>query len=144
MAEGDGVLFNDFKEQLMLGTYNLASNTIRTVLVAGYTPNKDTHATYADVSGVEVTGAGYTAGGAAIGSPSVTQDNTNDRAVWDGADVTFTALNAGTPSHAVLQKQGASATTSTNALVGYWELGRPSNGGDYTLQWNATGIVTLT
>lgn len=114
------------------------------VLVTGYTPNIDTHATYADVSGVEVSGSGYTAGGAAIGSPTVSQDNTNDRGAFDGADVTFTALNVGTPSHAVLQRQGATATTSTNKLIGHWALGRASNGGDYQLAWNSVGILTLT
>lgn len=143
MAEGDGVIYNDFKEQLLLGTYNLSSDTIRVVLVTGYTPNIDTHATYADVSGVECSGTGYTAGGSAIGSPAVTQDNTNDRAAYDGADVTFTALNVGTPSHAVLQRQGATATTSTNKLLAYFILGRASNGGDYTLSFNSIGILTL-
>lgn len=144
MAEGDAVLTNDFKEQLLLGAFNLSSATVRVVLVTGFTPNIDTHATYADVSGSEASGTGYTAGGAAIGSPTVTQDNTNDRAAFDGADVTFTALNVGTPSHAALQVQGASATTSTNKLIGFWTLGRSSNGGDYQLQWSATGILTLT
>lgn len=144
MAEGDAFIYNDAKEQLLIGSFNLSTDTMRVVLVTGYTPNIDTHAAYSDVSGVEVTGSGYTAGGSALASLAVTQDNTNDRAAWDAADLTFTALNAGTPSHAVVQRQGASATTATNKLLMYFVLGRASNGGDYTLAFNSLGLLTLT
>jgi hypothetical protein len=32
----------------------------------------------------------------------------------------------------------------TSALIAHVELGTASNGGDYTIAWNATGIATLT
>lgn len=144
MAEGDVVLYNNFKEQLMLGTYNLGGggNTIKVALVSGYTPNIDTHQTFADVVANEESGTGYTARGATLGSQTVTQDDTNNRAVFDGANTTFTGLDVGTPSHAIVYKD--TGTNSTSHLIGYWELGRASNGGDYTLAWNAVGLVELT
>ena len=43
MAEGDAVLFNNYKEQLLLGDFNLSSNTIKVALVSGVTPDRDTH-----------------------------------------------------------------------------------------------------
>ncbi len=139
MAQGDGALYNEFKEELFKGSIDLANDTIKIILVTGYTPNIDSHNTYADVSSYEVSGDGYTSGGATIGSPGVTKDTANDRAVFDGADVSWTGLDAGTPSHAI-----AYDDTAADTLIGYWEVTTPTNGGNYTLQFNATGIVALT
>lgn len=44
------------------------------LLGAAYTPNIDTHMRYSDVSGSEVTGTGYVAGGAQISGRSVSYD----------------------------------------------------------------------
>ena len=94
----------------------------------------------------EVTGTGYSAGGVTLTSQDVTQDNTNDRGIFDAADVTWTGLNiAGTsasPSHAILYDD--TVTAPADALIAYWEVTTATNGGDYTLQFNATGIITLT
>lgn len=135
-------LYNDFKEQLLRGTFDLSANTIKVALVAAYTPNIDTHTSFADITAVEVTGTGYTARGNAVANKTVTQDNTNDRAAFDGDNVTWTALSVGTPSHAVIYKD--TGTNSTSLLIGYWAISTASNGGDYTLAFDATGIVLLT
>lgn len=142
MAEGDQTAYNEGKVQFFSAGINLTSDTIKLALVTGYTPNIDTHEFWSDVSANEESGTGYTAGGEALTTKSVTQDNTNDRAVFDADDVTWTGLDVGTPSHAILYKDTGVATTSP--LISYIELGRASNGGDYTVQWNATGIATLT
>ena len=141
MAEGDGAIYNNFKEQLMLGTIDLVDDTIKVGLVTGYSPDIDTHDQWSDVSGDEESGTGYSAGGETLANASVTQDDSNNRAVFDGDDVTWTGLNVGTPSHAIMYDD----TPSDNWLIAYWELSTASNGGDYTLQWNAAdGIITLT
>jgi len=133
-------IYNNFKEQLLNGEFDLTSDTVRVILVTGHTPNIDTHVGYADVSGDEVSGTGYTAGGAALAGKSVSQDNTNDRGEFDANDVTWTSLSAGTPSHAIMYDD----THASNLLIAYWEVTTPTNGGDYTLQWNANGILLLT
>lgn len=140
MAEGDGAVYNDAKEQLLRGTVNFATGTLMVALLAGYTPNIDSHDTFSDVSGNEESGTGYTAGGEQLGGQAVAQDNTNDRASFDATDVTWTGLDVGTPSHAVLYEDD----TSSQFLIAYWELGRASNGGNYTLQWHADGILLVT
>ena len=148
MAEGDGAIYNNFKEQVMEGVFNLASggDTLKVALVTGYAPDIDTHTAWSDASGSEVTGTGYSAGGVTLTSQDVTQDNTNDRGIFDAADVTWTGLNiAGTsasPSHAILYDD--TVTAPSDALIAYWEVTTATNGGDYTLQFNATGIITLT
>jgi hypothetical protein len=142
MAEGDGALYNDFKEQLLRGLHDLVNDEIKVSLHSGYTPNIDTHQVFADVSGTQMSGTGYTSGGTTIGNSStrtVTQDNSADRALFDGPDASWTQINVGTPSHAIMRNN----TQSGGPLIGYWELGRATNGGDYALQWNAVGIITL-
>lgn len=147
MAEGDGAIYNNFKEQVLLGAFNLGNggHTINMILVNDYTPDIDAHAAYADVSAKEYGTAGnYTAGGQAITGQSVTQDDANDRAVWDATDVLFTALgplSPVTPSHCILYDD----SHASDLLICYWALGTtPTNGGNYTLQFGAAGIMTLT
>lgn len=151
MAQGDGAIYNNFKEQVMEGVFNLASggHTLKITLHTGYTPDIDTHTVWADtgVSSTEYTTAnGYTAGGKTLGSQDVTQDNTNDRGVFDGADVTWTSLgplSPATPSHVILWDD--TPTSPADPLIAYWELGTTAtNGGDYTLAWGANGIILLT
>jgi hypothetical protein len=149
MAQGDGNLYNNFREQVMEGVFNLASggHTLKVTLHTGYTPDIDAHTVWADVSGTEYSTAGnYTAGGATLGSQDVTQDNDNDRGVFDAADVTWTSLgplSPATPSHAILWDDTPSSPE--DPLIAYWELGTTAtNGGNYTLAWGTDGIILLT
>jgi hypothetical protein len=140
MAEGDGAIYNNFKEQLLNGEFDLTDDTIKVALVTGHSPDIDTHTQWSDVSGDEESGTGYSAGGEALASKAVSQDNDNDRGKFDAADVTWSGLDVGTPSHAIMYDD----THASDLLIAYWELSTASNGGDYTLQWHANGIILLT
>jgi hypothetical protein len=133
--------YNNFKEQMWKSAHadlSAAGTSVKVSLHSGYTPNIDTHQVFADVSGTEMSGTGYTAGGATVANKVVTQDNTNDRATWDGDNVSWTGLNIGTPSHAIIRD------ATSDILIGYWAVTTPSNGGDYTLAFDSVGIGTLT
>lgn len=147
MAEGDGALYNNFKEQVMEAIFDLSSggDTLKTTLHTAYTPNIDTHTVWADVSGTEYgTGDGYTAGGPTLAGQDTVQDNTNDRGVFDAIDETWSdlgPLSPAIPSHSILRDDSA----ASDELIAYWELGTTAtNGGDYTLQWGPNGIILLT
>jgi hypothetical protein len=141
MAEGDGAIYNKFKERVLLGEIDLVDDTIKVGLIATGSPDIDAHEDWADISGNEESGTGYSAGGETLGSASVSFDSGTDTATFDGADVTWTGLDVGTPAYAVMY----SDTHASDALIAYWTLGTTaSNGGDYTLQWNSDGIITLT
>lgn len=149
MAQGDGAIYNNFKEQVMEGVFNLASggHTLKMTLHTGYTPNIDTHTVWADVSATEYSTAnGYTAGGATLSGQDVVQDNTNNLGQFDASDVTFSSLgplSPNTPSHCILWDD--TPTSPADPLICYWELGTTAtNGGNYTLQFGAAGIITLT
>jgi len=150
MAQGDHVIYNGFKANLMKKVFDLVNDTWKISLVNGYTPDIDTHDQWGDtgVSSTEYgTGGGYTAGGKTLANKSVTQDNTNDRALWDADDPTWTSLllSPTTPSHAILWDD--TPTSPADPLGSYIELGTTAtNGGDYTLQFSTSpsAILSLT
>jgi hypothetical protein len=148
MAEGNGAIYNNFKEQVMEGIFDLSTggDTLKMILVSGHTPNIDTHTVYADVSADEYgAGSGYTVGGETLTGQDVIQDNTNDRGEFDANDVPWTSLgplSPATPSHCILYDD--TPISPVAPLIAYWELGTTAtNGGDYTLQFGAA-IIRLT
>ena len=136
------VVYNNGKKYLMDGTLDLDTNTIKVALVtSSYTPNIDTHANFSDITN-EVSGTGYTAGGATLTSVTVTVDTSNDRAAFDAADVTWSASTI-TARGAVVYK--STGTASTSSLLCYFDFGSDqiSSSGNFTISWNAVGLLTL-
>jgi len=102
------------------GNFNFTTDVFKVLLTtSAYVPNIDTHEFLTDVIN-EVSGTGYTAGGAALSGVSWTYDAVNHRAVlgantvvWSGA--TFTAHRA------VIYK--STGTAATSRLIGYVDFG---------------------
>jgi hypothetical protein len=105
--------------------------------------------TASDFSSGELTGTGYTAGFGGAGrktlaSKTITVDKANDRAEFDCADVTWTAINAGTAAQATVLKEITNDTASkTIANVDSGGFPVVTNGGDLTFQVNAEGLLQL-
>lgn len=121
------------------------SDTIKVALVgSGYTPNQDTHDYWDDVVASEVTGSGYTAGGQALASKTVTYDSATNVTVLDAADVTW-ASSTITARYAVVYSD-AGVTNATKVLLGYVDFGsdQSSTSGNFTLTWDSTGIFRFT
>lgn len=137
------VIYNSFKAKIMDGSIDLDTDTIKVALVtATYTPNQDTHDFFDDVTN-EVSGTGYSAGGATLASKTVTADTTDNEGVFDAADVTWSTSTI-TARGAVIYK--STGTASTSALICYLDFGsdKTSSAGDFTIQWNSEGILNLT
>ena len=138
MAEGDALVLNNFKEQLLLKVIDCDTDTFKIALYDTAVAEIDGAApAYTAVN--EISGSGYSAGGATLASLAVTQDDTNNWGKWDAADVTWSSLAANTILEATLYDD----TTATKYICIYFEIATDSNGGDYTLQFNANGIMTL-
>jgi hypothetical protein len=136
------VIYNGFKKNIANGGINLASDTIKVALVtSAYTPDQDAHEFFSSVTN-EVTGSGYTAGGATLASKTVTQDNTGNAGVFDAADVTW-ASSTITARAAIVYK--STGTASTSALIAYIDFGadKSSSSGDFVITWGSSGILTL-
>lgn len=147
MSAGTFTLLNVAKLKCFNGTIHLNSDTFKVALLtnafsaANTFTGTSTNAQYSDVSAVEVSGTGYTAGGAALGSSALTSNAgvvtfTGNSASWTSA--TFTA------KYAVIY----SSTASNHDILGYMDLdtsaptGDSATNGTFTVNWNASGIFT--
>jgi len=126
------------------GLIDFDSDTIKCALCTStYTPDQDTHDFFDDITNELTTGSGYTAGGATIGSCTVGYTAGTNVVKLDGADVTWTSFT-GTFRYAIIYK--STGTASTSPLIAYVDFGENvgATGTDYTIEWNAGGIVTDT
>lgn len=135
-------IYNSFKRDIMDGSIDLNTDDIQVALVtSSYTPNIDTHDNFDDITN-EVSGTGYTAGGADLANEAVTVDTTDDEGVFDADDVTWSSSTI-TARGAVLYKN--TGTPSTSKLICYFDFGsdKVSSSGNFTIAWNAEGILNL-
>lgn len=113
-----GTLSNHFKYQLAKKQIDMDADTFKLILMAsGFTFNKDSHATLADVSASELTtGNGYT-GAIALTNSTVTENDSTDKAVTTFDDVVLTASGGdiGPTPGAIIYDD----TTSDDTVVGY-------------------------
>ena len=130
-------------------------DVIRVALVtSSYVANRDDLLLDAgganDIIDHELSGTGYVAGHGNSGrktlaSKTFTVDQANDRSEMDAADVVWTAIDAGTPSQAIVHAEGSADDTTARPLSHIDSGGFPivTNGGDMTIQWSAEGIMQL-
>lgn len=135
-------------DRAMSGNIDLLADTIKVLLIGtAYTPDKD-HQFISDVSGSELSGTGYTggfggSGRKALASKAIGKSDASDKAYFDAADLTWTAINAGTVGYLVLAKEITNDGASPIICCIDVSPDVATNGGDYTVQWHADGIFTL-
>lgn len=130
-------LYPKWKEQLLQFTANnnLSSGTVKVALVdTGVYTYNSADQFYSTLSS------------AVVGTPQTIGSKTFTNGVFDGADVTFTAVTGNSVEALVLYVD--TGTASTSPLVAYIDTsvtGLPvtPNGGDITITWNASGIFAL-
>ena len=121
------------------------SDTIKVALLtSSYTPNQDTHDYYDDVSAYQVSGTGYTSGGATLASKTNAYTNATNVTTFDAADVSWTTSTI-TARYAVIYDD-TPATAATKPLIGYVDFGsdQSSSAGTFSIVWDAAGIFTTT
>ncbi len=134
------VIYANFKKLALSSAINFNTDTIKVALVtSAFTPNATTQNYYSDVTN-EVSGAGYTTGGTTIAGGTVTLSVST--AVYSGSNVTW-GTSTITSRAAVLYK--STGTASNSPLVAYIDFttDQISSSGDFTIQWNANGIINL-
>jgi len=138
-------LYGNFLAKALNKEVDFDSDTIKVALVtSSYTPNQDTHDYWDDVVSNEVTGTGYTTGGATLASKTVTYDSGTNVIILDAADVTWSSSTI-TARYAVVYDDSGS-TNAAKALIGYVDFGsdQSSTNGNFTITWDSTGIVRIT
>lgn len=130
-------LYPKWKEQLLQFTANnnLSAGTVKVALIdTGTYTYSSTHQFWSSASA------------ASVGTPQTIGSKTFTNGLFDGADVTFTAVTGASAEALILYIDTGSAATSP--LVAYIDTsvtGLPvtPNGGDISIQWNASGIFQL-
>ena len=137
------VIQNSFKKHIMNGGIDLDTDTIKVMLLtSSHSQDQDAHEFIDDVSANEVSGTGYSAGGASLANKAVTQDNTDNEGVFDADDVTWSTSTI-TARYAALYKD--TGTPSTSPLIAIIDFGsdKSSSAGNFVITWNAEGILNL-
>lgn len=109
---------------------------------SSYTPDQAAHDYFNDITNeVSESGTNYTAGGATLGSPTMT--SALKVATFDGADTSW-ASSTITARYAIVYYSTGVAATSP--LIGYIDFGAniSSTNGTFLITWAGTGIFTLT
>lgn len=120
------------------------SDTIKCALCTStYSPAQDTHAYFSDITN-EVSGTGYTAGGATISTPTITYTGATNVLKLDGADVSW-ASSTITARYAIVYDD-TPATAATKPLIAYVDFGADvsSTNGTFSITWDSAGIATVT
>jgi hypothetical protein len=130
-------LYPKWKEQLLQFTANnnLSAGTVKVALI-------DT-GTYTYNSANQFWSS---ASSASVGTPQTIGSKTFTNGVFDGSDVTFTAVTGSSVEALIIYID--TGTAATSPLVAYIDTsvtGLPvtPNGGDITITWNASGIFAL-
>lgn len=149
-------VYNEAAKEIMDGTIDLVNDTIEVMLVNSSYSTVDRDNKFVDEAGSdaltgEIVATNYTGGHAGSGrkataSDAIVVDDANDRAEYDIADITWTALGNGsndTIVAAVLIKRGATNDTDAR-LIAYLDIvDTTTNGGDFTLVFDAQGLIQL-
>ena len=120
---------------------DLDTDSVKVLLAtSAYTPNQSTHKYKSSVTS-EVSGTGYTAGGATLTSKTVGTSGLTF--TFDAADITWSSSTL-TARYAVFYID--TGTASTSPLLCYWDFGQDeiSSSGNFTLTLSSSGIFTVT
>ena len=125
-----------YKQALLDASANVDLNdgTVKVALIDSATyPYTSTDEFYSSVSGV-------------VGTPQTINNTTVTNGLFDGDNVTYTAVSGNTVEALVIYiDTGSSATSRLVAYIDTSVTGLPvtPNGGDITISWNASGIFQL-
>ena len=136
MASG---VYDAFKVDLMDGSVDLANggDTIKVALLNNSHAFSAANSVWGNISANEISGAGYSAGGATLAGQAVSM--AANTATFDGTDVSWTAATF-TCYHVVVYD-----TTNTSSLMVSIDLGgaQTVTAGTFSVEWNSNGIISL-
>lgn len=117
-------------------------DTIKAALTTStYSVNQDTHDFFEDITN-EVTGTGYTAGGAEIANTTVSYDAGTNVLKYDGDDVSWTITGSVTFRYLIIY-DSTPGSSATNPLLGYIDFGADVTitDGTLTINFSSDGIL---
>lgn len=132
------ITYNKGAFQIQSGTLVYTTDTIKAMLVqSSYTPNKD-HNFVSDVVASEISVSGYSR--QTLASKTLTEDDTNDRVVYDAADPAFGSLAAGQTIGGVVIFKDTGADGTSPLIFFNDTADTATNGNTVTFQIDAAGL----
>lgn len=135
-----GHFYDKAVQDLISGSgWNWTADTIKVALLtSSYTPSQGSDHVWSDISANEVSGTGYSAGGATLASAA--QSVTSHVLTLSGANVSWTGSTI-TARYAAIYD-----TSTSNKLIGYVDFGGnvSSSSATFTITWAGSGILTIT
>ena len=131
--------FRDILDASQLAV-NTGSDTIKVAMITNSsTPNFETHDFWGDLSGNEVSGTNYSAGGVALASKTLA--NASGTLKYDAADTTWSTATISSARAAVVYDD----TLTNDPLICLVNFGADyaSSAGTFQITWNASGIWTI-
>jgi len=138
-------LYGQFLSQALNKEIDWDTDTIKVALLTNaYTPDQDAHNYLDDVVASEVSGTGYTAGGNTLANKTNSYNSGTNVITLDADDTTWSSSTI-TARYAVIY-DATPATNATRPLIGFVDFGsdQSSSNGNFTITWDATGIVRIT
>lgn len=122
-----------------LATTPWATGDFRVLLVDDTYAFDKAHNTVSQVVAGELSGTGYVR--KALANQSVSEDDTNNRALLKADPVLWEDINAGEAAAAIVYEHISDTDDTLNHLISYFDSGFPkvTNGGDLDLGWNGAG-----
>lgn len=140
-------IYGNFMMQVLAGNVKWSADTIKVALytsaASAAVTNQDA-SVYKDVAltaNEVAAGNGYTTGGATLANKTITYDTATNTVKLD-ADDTVWAASTITAQYAVIYDD---TPASNKPLIAYvdFESAQSSLNGDFRVQWDAAGILTL-
>jgi len=124
------VLYPITKKLILDGGINFLSDTIKAALIdTGTYTYSAAHDFYNDISGV-------------VGTPGTLANKTTTGGAFDADDLTISAVTGATIEAVLIYKDTGNPATSP--VIGFVDgLSLTPNGGNVTIQWNASGIFAI-
>lgn len=143
-------IYNSAKADRLNAAFSLASTTIKGMLLKStYAADFDLHTRRSDLTAFEVSGTNYTAGGGTLTGKTVSQDNPNDRAVWDATDmltqwINTTLTGANAPRYVAFYH--STGVAANDELICCFDFGanQPTTAQDFNILFDPVGIITAT
>lgn len=138
-------VYDSAKEHIAKGTIDLVNDVFRIILLAAaHTPDKAAHAVLTDVSGDEISGNGYTAGGMVVAGTVVTRSTATVK--FDATDPEFEALAPDFRYAVIYRSYDYNADEADDKLLALLDPGvlQEPAGANTKIVFNAGGIMTLT
>ncbi len=140
-------IYNEFKRANAAGEIDLNADDIRFALLMTNTTADTENDGIINLNDFTTLDEHATAGRKALANEAVNKDDANDRAEFDADDVTWTALANGARAIAgALIYKHVDGTDANDLVIAWIEFASTQNpgGSDFTIQFNAEGILQLT